>query len=118
MGVIMEAKDTVEDQKYSDFITCPSCGTHHVILYKHIRETQAEISFKAGYETYKEIAEEQLRAHGDVRHRAGMKESRREVGEELCCLIGNKMLEDMEAGKLLGSQLREYMRHYLKEWGL
>ncbi len=42
------------------------------------------------------------------------KQVRREVGEELCCLIGNKMLEDMEAGKLLGNQLREYMKRYLK----
>jgi len=40
--------------------------------------------------------------------------ARWEVGEELCCLIGNKMLEDMEAGKLLGKQLEEYMKNYLK----
>jgi len=32
------------------------------------------------------------------------KETRWEVGGELCCLIGNKMLKDMEAGKLLGDQ--------------
>jgi len=43
------------------------------------------------------------------------RQTRWEVGEELCCLIGNKMLEDMEAGKLLGNQLEEYMKHYLKE---
>lgn len=37
-----------------------------------------------------------------------------EVGEELCCLVGNKMLEDMEAGKLLASQLEDYMNKRLK----
>ena len=36
------------------------------------------------------------------------------VGEELCCLIGNLMLEDKEAGILLGNQLNEYMKNYLK----
>lgn len=29
-----------------------------------------------------------------------------EVGEAICCLVGNLMLEDMEKGKLLGEQLR------------
>ena len=41
-------------------------------------------------------------------------EIRWEVGEELCCLIGNLMLENMEAGKLLGKQLGDYMKQYLK----
>ena len=43
-----------------------------------------------------------------------VKDTRWEVGGELCCLIGNLMLEDMEAGKLLGNQLNEYMKHHLK----
>jgi len=36
------------------------------------------------------------------------------VGEELCCLIGNLMLEDREAGILLGNQLKEYMKWHLR----
>ncbi|MBU1173096.1 MAG: hypothetical protein KKD44_26330 [Proteobacteria bacterium] len=42
------------------------------------------------------------------------KQERWNVGEELCCLIGNLMLVDKEKGKLLGDQLNEYMKHYLK----
>ncbi len=45
------------------------------------------------------------------------KATRWEVGEELCILIGNKMLEDTKAGELLGEQLRDYMNHYLKDSG-
>lgn len=42
------------------------------------------------------------------------KQVRCEVGGELCCLIGNKMLEDKEAGKLLASQLEDYLNRALK----
>ena len=31
---------------------------------------------------------------------------RKEIGEAICILVGNTMLKDMEAGKLLGEQLR------------
>lgn len=42
------------------------------------------------------------------------KAERWKVGEELCSLIGLKMLEDMEAGVRLGNQLEPYMKQYLK----
>jgi len=45
------------------------------------------------------------------------KQERWNIGEELCCLIGNKMLEDMGAGKLLGEQLMDYMNNCLKVGG-
>ena len=44
-------------------------------------------------------------------------QERWEVGEELCILIGNKMLEDTKTGELLGEQLRDYMNNYLKVGG-
>lgn len=44
----MKAEDTVIGQKESDMIRCPACGADFVILYKRIREEQAEISFKVG----------------------------------------------------------------------
>lgn len=46
------------------------------------------------------------------------RDTRWQVGEELCCLIGNLMLEDMEAGKKLGEQLNEYMKSLKKQEGL
>ncbi len=45
------------------------------------------------------------------------KQERWNVGEELCCIIGNKMLEDMDAGILLGNQLQDYMNQSLKVGG-
>jgi hypothetical protein len=34
----------------------------------------------------------------------------RDAGETLCCLVGNKMLENMEDGKKLGEQLSDYLK--------
>jgi len=45
------------------------------------------------------------------------KQERWNVGEELCCLIGNLMLRDMSAGRLLGDQLKDYINNYLKVGG-
>jgi len=42
------------------------------------------------------------------------KRVRREVGEELLYLIGNKIFEDIEAGGLLANQLWEYIDNHLK----
>lgn len=50
----MKAKDTVKiPEKHSESIYCPHCGEEFGIEDKVLyeRETQAEISFKAGIET-------------------------------------------------------------------
>lgn len=83
----MEAKDTVISPEEivkilrkvpsDDFLPYPFKGD--ALKYKTISERQAEISFKAG---------------------------KKEVGEAICILVGNLMLEDMDKGKLLGEQLR------------
>jgi len=83
----MEGKDTVMENLAQAILAHPDLPMGQAIAIE-----QAEISFKAGE-----------------------KQARWDVGEELCCLIGNLMLGDMEAGKLLGNQLEEYMKHYLKE---
>ncbi len=83
----MEAKDTVIKTHNPQIL--PEINQYQIALLHQ----QAEISFKAGQE-----------------------QARWDVGEELCCLIGNKMLLDIEVGKLLGKQLEEYMKHYLKDW--
>ena len=82
-----------------------------------VDKVMEERQWEVIYEEWHEIRGS-LRLLAEISFKAGQKKARWEVGEELCCLIGNKMLEDMEAGKLLGSQLEEYMKHYLKEWGI
>lgn len=57
--------------------------------------------------------EDKLPTNDEMQDAKTEEQVRWEVGEELCCLIGNLMLEDMEAGKLFGEQLREYLK-YLK----
>jgi len=60
-------------------------------LVKNVRDRQAHVAFDES-----------------------KKQAKWQVGEQLCYLIGNLMLKDMEAGKLLAEQLREYMKS-LKE---
>lgn len=46
----MEAKDTIIKDKQSELIQCPNCQSQFVILYHNIREEQAEISYRVGYQ--------------------------------------------------------------------
>ena len=51
----------------------------------------------------------------DINEESIKREARWKVGEELCSLIGNLMLEDKGKGKLLGDQLQECMVNYFKK---
>jgi len=70
---------------------------------------EAETQLKLADKNYLDLKNE-----FDNRIEGTRQDERWKVGEELCCLIGNTMLRDIEAGKLLGSQLNEYMKQYLK----
>ena len=47
----MKAEDTVIKDHSEELITCPNCHASYAILYHNVRESQAEISFKAGRES-------------------------------------------------------------------
>ena len=51
--------------------------------------------------------ERMLLAQAEISFEAGMRNALQGIGEALCIQVGNTMLSDMGAGKLLGEQLRE-----------
>lgn len=48
----------------------------------------------------------------------GKKDTYRDIGEILCCLIGNLMLEDMEAGKKFAGQLEGMLKYCQTKAGI
>jgi hypothetical protein len=73
----------------------------------NIIESQRYALLKAQHEADKERAADQRR-----------KETATEIGGWLCILIGNKMLEDMESGKLLASQLDCVIKQIKSHYGI
>ena len=76
---------------------------------------EVQANYQALEEHCSELVDDVIRLEAELGE--AKKQERWNIGEELCCLIGNKMLEDMEAGKLLGEQLRDYMNNCLKVGG-
>ena len=71
---------------------------------QNIREAQAEISFKAGWEAHKKIVPEQLKAHGDICYKAGIREVVETVKPIMECLSDPILQRKWQAK--------------LKEWGI
>ena len=75
-------KETVINPKQADMIQRCNCGGEFVILYDKIREEQAEISFKAGYEQgWGRAVMENLKAF-----RAGIREVEKLADKAFCGL--------------------------------
>jgi len=75
---------------------CPDCNGEGEIFHRGEADTlKAWSKCKVCKGTGKVSRDERIR-----------KEERTDIGEGICVLVGNLMLEDEEAGKLLGEQLK------------
>jgi hypothetical protein len=111
-------EETVIEQKENDLITCPGCRCEFVILYRRMREEQAEITgdiaYKKGedkgYENGRVSGYNEATQKGIVAHREGISTGR---------LMGIHEVVDWIEGH--GGSLDGFRPEWInqkKEWGL
>ena len=113
----MEAKDTVmnDEQLELDWTDLNGEPTDTMVLsrseFDTIKQAQAEISFKAGWEAHEKIVPAQLKAHGDIYYKAGQKE-----------VVGffelNFLLRQSNKDERIYSVDQDEWQAKLREWGI